>query len=83
MPTNTLKSKSYFRYSITVLPIFTCLLAFVFPLVIFGQSDTTYSFVTKWGSLGEGNGQFDGQNDVDFYNGRVHVADYANQSPNI
>ena len=28
--------------------------------------------------MGEGEGQFDGQNDVDFYNGRVYVADYAN-----
>jgi hypothetical protein len=35
-------------------------------------------FITKWGSLGENDGQFDGQNDVDFYDGRVYVADYAN-----
>jgi len=42
------------------------------------QTRRPYSFVTKWGSLGEGDGQFDGQNDVDLYNGRVYVADYAN-----
>ena len=75
----TVKLKLYLRSSI-ILPIFVSLFALVFPLSIFGQidTDTTYSFVTKWGSLGEGEGQFDGQNDVDFYDGRVYVADYAN-----
>ena len=37
-----------------------------------------FNYYTQWGSLGEGDGQFDGHNDVDFYNGRVIVADYAN-----
>jgi len=31
-----------------------------------------------WGSFGKGNGRFDGQNDVDPFNDRVYVADYAN-----
>jgi DNA-binding beta-propeller fold protein YncE len=74
----TMKSKSYFRYIIIVLPIFASLFSFVIPSHVSGQSDTAYSFVTKWGSLSEGDGQFDGQNDVDFYNGRTYVADYAN-----
>jgi DNA-binding beta-propeller fold protein YncE len=38
----------------------------------------TLNYYTKWGSLGEGDGQFDGQNDVDYNNGKVYVADYAN-----
>jgi hypothetical protein len=75
----TVKPKSYLRSSI-ILSIFVSLFALVFPLSIFGQTNTvtTYSFITKWGSLGENDGQFDGQNDVDFYDGRVYVADYAN-----
>ena len=44
---------------------------------VMGQS-TAFTYYTKWGSLGEADGQFDGQNDVDFYNGKVYVADYAN-----
>ncbi len=44
---------------------------------VMGQS-TSFTYYTKWGSLGEADGQFDGQNDVDFYNGKVYVADYAN-----
>jgi DNA-binding beta-propeller fold protein YncE len=75
-----MKSKLYFIYGI-MFPIFASFFASAFPLDISGQTDTdttTYSFVTKWGSLGEGDGQFDGQNDVDLYNGRVYVADYAN-----
>jgi DNA-binding beta-propeller fold protein YncE len=72
-----MKSKLYSKYSV-ILPIVISHFAFASPLDIFGQTDTMYSFVTKWGSLGEGDGQFDGQNDVDFYDGRVYVADYAN-----
>ena len=34
-----------------------------------GQS-TAFNYYTKWGLLGEADRQFDGQNDVDFYNGR-------------
>ncbi|HET6716302.1 MAG TPA: HYR domain-containing protein, partial [Nitrososphaeraceae archaeon] len=40
--------------------------------------DKGFSFVNMWGSFGKGNGRFDGQNDVDPFNGRVYVADYAN-----
>ena len=72
-----MKSKQYLSYSVT-LSIFISYFSLAFPLHTFGQTDTIYSFVAKWGSLGEGDGQFDGQNDVDFYNGRVYVADYAN-----
>ena len=72
-----MKSKLYLK-CIVILLILVGYLAFAFPIDTFGQTDTVYSFVTKWGSLGEGDGQFDGQNDVDFYNGRVYVADYAN-----
>ena len=42
-----------------------------------GQS-TPFTYYTKGGSLGEADWQFDGQNDVDFYSGKVYVADYAN-----
>ena len=37
-----------------------------------------FTFVNSWGSFGKGNGRFDGQNDVDAFNDRVYVADYAN-----
>ena len=40
--------------------------------------DKGFTFVNMWGSFGKGNGRFDGQNDVDSFNGRVYVADYAN-----
>jgi sugar lactone lactonase YvrE len=40
--------------------------------------DKGFTFVNMWGSFGKGNGRFDGQNDVDPFNGRVYVADYAN-----
>ena len=40
--------------------------------------DKGFTFVNMWGSFGKGNGRFDGQNDVDAFNGRVYVADYAN-----
>ena len=40
--------------------------------------DKGFTFVSMWGSFGKGNGRFDGQNDVDPFNGRVYVADYAN-----
>ena len=77
----TTKSELSFRFGmIIMLTIFVSLFPFAYLLDTFGQTntDTTYSYVTKWGSLGEGDGQFDGQNDVDFYDGRVYVADYAN-----
>jgi hypothetical protein len=77
-----MNSNSHFRYSMVILPIFVIIshIIFGFPPGILGQRDTgpTYSYVTKWGSLGEGDGQFDGQNDVDFYDDKVYVADYAN-----
>jgi sugar lactone lactonase YvrE len=70
-----------------ILPIFVIISHIIlgFPLGIFGQTNTdpTYSYVTKWGSFGEGDGQFDGQNDVDFYDGKVFVADYANHRVQI
>jgi hypothetical protein len=67
-----MKSNLYSKYSV-ILPIVISHFAFAFPLDVFGQTDTDtmYSFVTKWGSLGEGDGQFEGQNDVDFYDERV------------
>ncbi len=40
--------------------------------------DKGFTFVSMWGSFGKGNGRFDGQNDVDPFNGKVYVADYAN-----
>ncbi len=40
--------------------------------------DKRFTFVNMWGSFGKGNGRFDGQNDVDPFNDRVYVADYAN-----
>src|SRR5687767_13049288 len=40
--------------------------------------DKGFTFVSMWGSFGKGNGRFDGHNDVDPFNGRVYVADYAN-----
>ena len=40
--------------------------------------DKGFTFAGTWGSFGKGNGRFDGQNDVDAFNGRVYVADYAN-----
>lgn len=82
-----MKSKLHFRYSMVILPIFVIISHIIlgFPLGIFGQTNTdpTYPYVTKWGSFGEGDGQFDGQNDVDFYDGKVFVADYANHRVQI
>jgi sugar lactone lactonase YvrE len=40
--------------------------------------DKGFTFVSMWGSFGKGNGRFDGHNDVDPFNGRIYVADYAN-----
>jgi hypothetical protein len=45
--------------------------------LVFGQL-MNFEYSTQWGSAGEANGQFNGHNDVDFYNGSVIVADYAN-----
>ena len=82
-----MKSKLHFRYSMVILPIFVIISHIIlgFPLGIFGQTNTdpTYFYVTKWSSFGEGDGQFDGQNDVDFYDGKVFVADYANHRVQI
>ena len=45
----------------------------------YAQSESmAFTYFTNWGSFGEGDGQFDGQNDVDFYNGKVYIPDYAN-----
>ena len=48
------------------------------PIGISASLDKGFTFVSMWGSFGKGNGRFDGQNDVDPFNGRVYVADYAN-----
>ncbi|HEY7226885.1 MAG TPA: hypothetical protein VH481_02030 [Nitrososphaeraceae archaeon] len=37
-----------------------------------------FTFVNSWGSSGKGNVRFDGQNDVDAFNGHVYVADTCN-----
>ena len=49
----------------------------------FGQSisppqNLSFTYYTNWGSEGEGDGQFSGQNDVDYFEGRVFVPDYEN-----
>ena len=49
----------------------------------FGQSisqpqNLSFTYYTNWGSEGEGDGQFSGHNDVDYFDGRVFVPDYAN-----
>ncbi|MDN5846325.1 MAG: 6-bladed beta-propeller, partial [Candidatus Nitrosocosmicus sp.] len=49
----------------------------------FGQSvsqpqNLSFTYYTNWGSEGEDDGQFGGQNDVDFFDGRVFVPDYEN-----
>ena len=51
--------------------------------MVFGQSasqpqNLSFTYYTNWGSVGEEDGQFDGQNDVDYFNGKVYVPDYAN-----
>jgi sugar lactone lactonase YvrE len=38
-----------------------------------------FTFVTKWGSLGDEPGQFDGQNSVAASNNSIYVADYYNE----
>ena len=48
------------------------------PTEVSTSLDKGFTFVNMWGSFGKGNGRFDGQNDVDPFNGRVYVADYAN-----
>jgi hypothetical protein len=48
------------------------------PIEVSTSIDKGFTFVNMWGSFGKGNGRFDGQNDVDPFNGRVYVADYAN-----
>ena len=48
------------------------------PVEVSTSLDKGFTFVNMWGSFGKGNGRFDGQNDVDPFNGRVYVADYAN-----
>ncbi|MDW0166929.1 MAG: 6-bladed beta-propeller [Nitrososphaeraceae archaeon] len=48
------------------------------PIEVSTSLDKGFTFVNMWGSFGKGNGRFDGQNDVDPFNGRVYVADYAN-----
>ena len=48
------------------------------PIGISTSLDKGFAFVSMWGSFGKGNGRFDGQNDVDAFNGKVYVADYAN-----
>ncbi len=48
------------------------------PIEISTSIDKGFTFVNMWGSFGKGNGRFDGQNDVDPFNGHVYVADYAN-----
>jgi DNA-binding beta-propeller fold protein YncE len=48
------------------------------PVGISTSLDKGFAFVNMWGSFGKGNGRFDGQNDVDPFNGKVYVADYAN-----
>jgi DNA-binding beta-propeller fold protein YncE len=77
-----MQSKQYLK-SVVIFLVIISGFALAFPLDAFGQTNAIYSFVTKWGSLGEGDGQFDGQNDVDFYNGSVYVADYANHRVQI
>ena len=37
-----------------------------------------FTYYTSWGSAGEEDGQFGGQNDVDYFNGKVYVPDYEN-----
>ena len=48
------------------------------PIEVSTSLDKGFTFVNMWGSFGKGNGRFDGQNDVDPFNGHVYVADYAN-----
>lgn len=53
---------------------------------VLAQTDDTtntdikeYQFITKWGSLGTGPGQFDGQNNVAGSGDFIYVPDYHNQ----
>jgi sugar lactone lactonase YvrE len=48
------------------------------PIGVSTSLDKGFAFDSMWGAFGKGNGRFDGQNDVDPFNGRVYVADYAN-----
>jgi hypothetical protein len=43
------------------------------------QTEINYEFVTKWGTLGDEPGQFDGQNDVVSSGDSIYVADYYNE----
>jgi sugar lactone lactonase YvrE len=43
------------------------------------HTELEFTFVTKWGSLGEEPGQFDGQNSVAASNDSIYVADYYNE----
>ncbi|HJT47870.1 MAG TPA: 6-bladed beta-propeller [Nitrososphaeraceae archaeon] len=42
------------------------------------QQNQVYSFLTKWGSAGTGDGQFNAVNDVHVWKGFVYVPDYNN-----
>nr|MBA3750591.1 6-bladed beta-propeller [Nitrosopumilus sp.] len=68
------------KESLIVIAILFSISASVIPSLSYAQSseNMTFTYYTKWGSAGEGDGQFAGQNDVDFYDGKVYVPDYAN-----
>lgn len=53
-------------------------LSFILAIPSVSGQSMKFNYYTQWGSAGEGDGQFNGHNDVDFYNGSVIVADYAN-----
>ena len=52
----------------------------IFPVINVVAQNQSMNFVyyTNWGSAGEEDGQFGGQNDVDYFNGKVYVPDYEN-----
>ena len=52
----------------------------IFPVIdVFAQNQSmNFVYYTNWGSAGEEDGQFSGQNDVDYFNGKVYVPDYEN-----
>ena len=54
------------------------LLLFVSSIPLVMGQPMNFEYYTQWGTAGEADGQFNGHNDVDFYNGSVIVADYAN-----
>ena len=47
----------------------------IFPVIdVFAQNQSmNFVYYTNWGSAGEEDGQFSGQNDVDYFNGKVYV----------